>query len=38
MYIRHLEHIYSIDKVVPVEFFGRYYYSAIYPGAVLWKP
>ena len=36
MYIRHFEQIFSIDKVVPVDlfqFFGRYYYNAIYPGA-----
>ena len=37
MHIRHLEYIFSIDKVVPVDlfpvFFGRYYYNAIYPGA-----
>ena len=41
MYIRHFEQIFSIDKVVPVDlfqFFGRYYYNAIYPGAFLWKP
>ena len=36
MRIRHLEEISSIDKVVPVDVllvFGRYYYTAIYPGA-----
>ena len=36
MHIRHLEQIFSIDKVVPVDlipFFGRYYYNVIYPGA-----
>ena len=34
MHIRHLEQIFSIDKVVPVDLFpvfGRYY-NAIYPG------
>ena len=42
MHIKHLEKIFSIDKVVPVDlfpvFFGRYYYSDIYPGTFLWKP
>ena len=36
MHIRHLEYIFSIDKVVPVDLFpvfDRYYYNAIYPGA-----
>ena len=41
MYIRHLEQIFSIDKIVPVDLFpvfGRYYYNAIYLGAFLRKP
>ena len=36
MHIRHLEKIFSINKVVPVDLFpvfGRYYYIADYPGA-----
>ena len=41
MRIRHLEWTFSIDKVVPVDIlpaFGRYYYTAIYPGTFLQKP
>ena len=41
MCIRHLEKIFSIDKIVPVDeltVFGRYYYNTIYPGAFLQKP
>ena len=38
MHIKHLEYTFSIDKVVPVQFLGRYYYNAIYPGAFLKKP
>ena len=26
-------HLEWIDKVVPVQFFGRYYYKVIYTGA-----
>ena len=36
MHIRHLELIFSIDKIVPVDVlpvFCRYYYNAIYTGA-----